>query len=379
MEYIDLGRQYERVREEMDARMQKVVRERHFIMGPEVQELEEALAKYVGRKYCLACSNGTSALYLPLRAYGLTEKDAVFVSSYTYFASAEMISLAGATPVFIDSDETYNLDLDHLEKMIQKTLEEGQLRPRGILPVDLFGVMPDYERLQEIADRYDLFILADCAQSFGAERDGKKACAFGDVATTSFFPAKPLGCYGDGGAIFTDDDELYAIMHSLRVHGHGDSKYENVRIGINARLDTLQAAVLLTKLPILDDELETKRELAAYYDERLKNHFEIPVVPEGCKSALAQYTIQAKDEEERTYLMDALKKEGIPTMIYYIRPMHMQEAYVDLGYAEEDLPVCAAYSHRVFSLPMHAYMTEEEKTKVCDTLIRLVEEYRQAR
>lgn len=372
MQFIDLGRQYQKIKEDVDQRLQAVVDAQHFIMGPEVQELEETLAAYVGRKHCLTCSSGTSALFIPLFAYGLKETDAVFVSSFTYFASAETVNLAGGTPVFVDSDETYNLDPELLEQAIEKTIQEGKLTPRGIVAVDLFGLMPDYERLEQIAKKYDLFLLADAAQSFGAARNGKKSCAYGDVAATSFFPAKPLGCYGDGGAIFTDNDALYELMASIRVHGHGASKYDNVRIGINGRLDTMQAAVLLAKLPVLDEERRRKNEIAKQYTERLQGAFHTPIIPEGCETALAQYTLMARDEKQREAILSGMKAKNIPTMIYYQTPMHMQTAYAYLGYKPEDLPNSADYSSRVFSLPMHAYLTEEEIDEICDTLLALV-------
>lgn len=372
MEFIDLGRQYEKVKDQMDRALAQVVSDRHFIMGPQVHELEEKLAAYTGRKYCLTCSSGTSALILPLMAYGLKKTDAVFVSSFTYFASAEAISLVGGTPVFVDSDETYNMDPKALEEAIAKVEKEGKLTPRGIVSVDIFGLLADYRRIEKIAKDHGLFLLTDSAQAFGAEQDGKKSCSFGDVSATSFFPAKPLGCYGDGGAIFTDDKELFELMDSLRVHGRGSSKYDNVRIGINGRLDTLQAAVLLVKLPLLDEELEKKRELAKRYSEKLRGGFTVPVIPEGNLTALAQYTIMANDEKERDQVVATMKDHGVPTMIYYRNPMHMQKAFADLGYQPENLPVSYDMSRRVLSLPMHAYMTDEEFETITDTLLDAV-------
>lgn len=372
MQFIDLGRQYKQIEDDIKERIQNVIDASHYIMGPEVLELEEALASYVGRKYCLACSSGTSALFIPLYAYDLRENDAVFVSSFTYFASAETVNLAGGTPVFIDSDESYNLDLDLLEETIERTKNEGKLNPRGIVAVDLFGLMPDYERIQKIADKYDLFVISDAAQSFGASFNGKKSCSYGDVAATSFFPAKPLGCYGDGGAIFTDDDELYKLMASIRVHGHGDSKYDNVRIGINGRLDTIQAAILLAKLPLVDKERERKNQIAREYSERLSGAFHTPIISEACETALAQYTLMASSNEEREKIIKEMKEKGVPIMVYYQTPMHMQKAYNYLGYKAEDLPKSFDYSRRVFSLPMHAYLTDEEIEYICNSLIEIV-------
>lgn len=379
MQFIDLGRQYESAKERIDQAIHDVVNERHFIMGPQVEELEKRLAAYVGRKYCLTCSSGTSALYIPLLAYDVQPEDAVFVSSFTYFASAETIRLAGATPVFIDSDETYLMDPDKLEEAIQKTITEGKLRPRGIMTVDLFGLPCDYPRIEAIAQKYDLFLLTDDAQAFGGTLDGKQSCAFGDVSATSFFPAKPLGCYGDGGAIFTDDEELYTLMHSLRVHGHGASKYDNVRIGINARLDTLQAAILLVKLDLFDEEVKKKNELRERYDEVLKDTFSTPIIPKGRTTSLAQYTILTESAEEREFLLQEMPKNGVPVMVYYQIPMHEQRAFTELGYAPEDLPVCHSQSQRVLSLPMHAYMTDEEFEQITSMLLRLTKEIRAKR
>lgn len=371
MEFIDLGRQYDRVKEEMDAAIHKTLQDRHFIMGPEVKELEEKLAAYVGRKHCLTCSSGTSALILPLMAYGLHKEDAVFVSSFTYFASAEVVALTGGTPVFVDSDETYNMDPKDLEARIQWIVKEGRLKPRGIIAVNIFGLMADYDEIERIAKKYDMFLLTDDAQSFGASYKGRKSCSVGDVSATSFFPAKPLGCYGDGGAVFTDDDDLYELMHSLRVHGHGASKYDNVRIGINARLDTMQAAVLLVKLGLLDDERAKKNQLRERYDARLKGYYETPVIPEGRETALAQYTILARNEKHRQKVVEGMKARGIPVMIYYQNPMHMETAFASLGYNPTDVPKAYEFSRRVLSLPMHAYMKEEEFEKIVSTLIEL--------
>lgn len=376
MEFIDLGRQYDRVKEEMDRAINEVVQERHFIMGPQVQELEERLAEYVGRKYCLSCSSGTSALYIPMAAMELKDNDAVFVPSFTYFASAETVALAGAVPVFVDSDETYNMDPEDLERAIKDVIAEGKLNPRLIMTVDLFGLCSDYDRILEIADKYQMQVITDDAQAFAASYKGKQSCSFGDVSATSFFPAKPLGCYGDGGAIFTDDKDLYDKMHSIRVHGQGSDKYDNVRIGINGRLDTIQAAVLLVKLDIIDDEVEKKNELRLAYDKALYGYFKTPIIPEGRITSLAQYTILTESESERKFLMEGLKKEGIPSMIYYQRPMHIQTAFKDLGYKEDDLPVCLDQSRRVMSLPMHAYMTEQEFEHITKSLIGLAEAWK---
>ncbi|NLJ70249.1 MAG: DegT/DnrJ/EryC1/StrS family aminotransferase [Clostridiaceae bacterium] len=371
MKFIDLGKQYQRIKENVNKRICSILDSNTYIMGKEITELEKELADYVGRKHCLSCSSGTSALIIPLMAYNLKENDAVFVSSFTFFASAEAIVLAGATPVFIDSDETYNLNPEKLEEAIEAALQEGKLIPKGIMPVDIFGLVADYETIEKIAKKYDLFVISDAAQSFGGERDGKKACSFGDVAGTSFFPAKPLGCYGDGGAIFTDNDELYEVMKSIRIHGQGESKYDNVRIGINGRLDTIQAAVLLEKLKILDDERRVKLKIATQYSELLKDYYEVPIIPDNCESALAQYTILTKDSSHREQIIQHMESIGIPIMIYYVYPMHMQKAFEYLNYKPSDLHVSENFSKRAISLPMHAYLTSDDVNLICEELVKL--------
>lgn len=368
MDFIDLKAQQRLIREELNRRINKVLDEGMYIMGPEVDELEKRLADFCGRKYCLSCSNGTDALVIPLMAYSLKKTDAVFVPSFTFFASAESVVLAGGTPVFVDIDETYNISVDSLEKRIQTVLAEGKLKPVGIIPVDLFGLSADYDRLMEIAEKYDLFVLEDAAQGFGGSFKGKRNGAFGDVAATSFFPAKPLGCYGDGGAIFTDNEELYKLMKSIRVHGHGSDKYDNVRMGMNGRLDTIQAAVLLTKLDIFEDELEKRQQVAAWYNEQLKGFFELPIVPEGCFSAWAQYTLKAENKEQRDRIIEGMKEKGIPVMIYYPIPLHMQTAFKYLDCAAETLPACKKVAQQVFSLPMHPYLAKEDVEEICNAL-----------
>ncbi len=371
MHFIDLASQYRRIKKRVDARIMSVLESSAYIMGKEVDELEKELAAYTNRKFCLSCSSGTSALAIPLMALDLNESDAIFLSSFTFFATAEVVVLAGATPVFVDSDETYNIAPEALERVIVQTIAEGKLTPRGIIPVDIFGLPADYEVIESIAKKYNLFVLSDAAQSFGGERDGKKACSFGDVAATSFFPAKPLGCYGDGGAIFTDDEVLYEIMKSIRVHGQGTTKYDNVRIGINGRLDTLQAAVLLEKLKILDDERRVKNEIASRYSEKLKEYYSVPIIPDNCETAWAQYTILTRNADHRQDIIEHMEAKNIPMMIYYIYPMHMQKAFSHMGYAPGDLPISEDYSYRAVSLPMHAYLSDEEVDMICDELIHM--------
>lgn len=372
MEFIDLGRQYEIIKEKIDASIKRVIDSRHFIMGPEVLELEERLSAFTNRKYCLTCSSGTDALQIPLMAYELSKNDAVFVPSFTFFASAEAINAAGATPVFVDIDDTYNMCPFSLEREICRVIKEGELKPRGIIPVDLFGRSANYDAILSIAQKYNLFVLEDAAQGFGGELHNKRNGSFGDVSATSFFPAKPLGCYGDGGAIFTDNDELYNKMKSIRVHGMGADRYDNVRLGMNGRMDTIQAAVVLAKLDIFEDELEKRQIVAEWYTEELKDLFVVPNKDAEYFSAWAQYTLKAKNEQERSVIITKMKEKGIPIMIYYPIPLHEQTAYKKLGYGKVVLPVCTDAAKKVFSLPMHPYLKKEEVKYICNTLKSII-------
>jgi len=370
MQFVDLHRQFAAIQEELRAQTEAVYAHKQFIMGPEVTELEERLGEYVGVKHALACSSGTDALVIALMALGVERGDAVFVPSFTFFATAEAVSLAGAVPVFVDSDPvTLNIDSDALEHAVATTLHAGKLQPRGIIPVDLFGLPADYSRIREVADKYEMFVLEDGAQGFGAVYHGRRACGLSDIGATSFFPAKTLGCYGDGGAVFTDDDVLAARMVSVREHGKGADRYENARIGMNGRLDTLQAAVLLAKLKVFDEELMVRRHIARIYTERLGKVLRTPTEPEGCISCWAQYTLQAADERQRNTLVDALKQQGIPVMIYYPTPVHLSGAYAHLHYLKGDLPAAEALSRTVFSIPIHPYLTPEEIELICSTLL----------
>ncbi len=368
MDFIDLGRQYDVIKDKVDEGIRRVIDSRHFIMGPEITELEERLAKFAGRKYCLTCGSGTEALQLPLMAYDLKKTDAVFVPSFTFFASAETISLMGATPVFVDIDSTFNMSVESLENEIKRVIAEGVLTPKGIIPVDLFGRSADYDAILPIAEKYGLFVIEDAAQGFGGSLHGKRNGSFGDVSATSFFPAKPLGCYGDGGAIFTDDEELYNVMKSMRVHGMGSNRYDNVRMGMNARMDTIQAAVVLAKLDIFEDELEARQQVAAWYSEELKGRFVLPETDPEYYSAWAQYTVLAENEEERTKIVNGMKEKDIPVMIYYPIPLHQQTVYKNMGYGDVDLPYCTKVSKQVFSLPMHPYLKQDEVKYICDAL-----------
>jgi dTDP-4-amino-4,6-dideoxygalactose transaminase len=354
MQFIDLAAQYSHLKERINNRIQAVLDHGHYIMGPEVEELEHKLADYVGSKHCITCANGTDALQLAMMVLDIKTGDAVFCPTFTFFATAEVIAYAGATPVFVDSDaSTFNICPADLENRIETVLREGKLIPRAIIAVDLFGLPANYPELERIAKKYNLKLIEDAAQGFGGEINGKRAGSFGDIATTSFFPAKPLGCYGDGGAIFTDNDEYANLFRSYRVHGKGKDKYDNIRIGINSRLDTIQAAILLEKLSEFPIELVARNNAAREYDKELAGKHVTPVVPDGYLSSWAQYTVIS---ENRDAEMAAYKAQGIPTMVYYGTCMHQQTAFNSLGYTDSDFPVATRLARQVFSLPMHPYL-----------------------
>ena len=378
MEFIDLKAQYKKLKNEIDGNISKVLDDGHYIMGDEVKELEKQLAEYVGVKYCVTCSDGTDALSLAMMALDVKQGDAVFVPSFTFYSTAEVVSARNATPIFIDSDErTFNIDVEKLEKAIMQVKEEGKLNPKAIIPVDLFGQPANFTKIKEIADKYELYIVEDGAQGFGGEINGKKACSFGDISTTSFFPAKPLGCYGDGGALFTDNEELYNLLVSLRVHGKGSFKYDNVRVGLNSRLDTIQAGILLPKLKAFRDyELDDRNKWAKMYTELLKDKFKTPVVPEGFLSSWAQYTLILDSKEQREFIQNKLAEKDIPTNVYYPKPLHRQVVYKDYNYNLEDLKVSEGLSERVLSIPMHPYLTEDLVRFVCDNLIEALDSYK---
>ena len=372
MQFRDLKAQYQRYKNEINAAIQKVLTSARFIGGSEVDELEKLLAEYVGVKHCITCANGTEAMTLVLMAWGITAGDAVFVPDFTFFSTGEVVSFRGATPVFVDVDrDTFNIDPLKLEKAVQKTAKEGKLIPKAIIPVDLFGLPANYPEIEKIADKYNLLILEDGAQGMGGSINGKRACSFGHAATTSFFPAKPLGCYGDGGAIFTNDDTLAKLIQSLKVHGKGESKYDNIRIGVNSRLDALQAAVLKVKLKaFIKHELDDVNRIFQLYNERLDGLVEIPIIPEGYYSSFAQYTIKLKNKKQRDKLQAQLKEQGIPSMIYYIKPMHKQKAFANLEHDEKDFTVTNELCNTVLSLPMHPYLRIEDVEKVSETIRR---------
>ena len=389
MQFIDLVIQQKRIKDKIDANIAAILDHGKYIMGPEIGILEKRLADYVGVGHAIGCASGTDALLMALLAKQIGPGDAVFTSPFTFIATAEVLSLLGATPVFVDIDpQTFNIDPGKLQSAIQ-ALENNDplnhplpattsvpgspttaLKPKGIMAVDLFGLPADYNRLDIIAGEHGLFIIEDAAQSFGAALNGKMACSFGSIGCTSFFPAKPLGCYGDGGMCFTDDGQLAEIMGSLRVHGKGHHKYDNVRIGVNGRLDTIQAGILLAKFDIFPEEIELRQQVAERYTAMLKPlaNIETPAIPQGYKSAWAQYSILAADEKQRIELQNRLKEADIPTAIYYPKPLHLQSAFSYLGYKKGDFPISEEISSRIFSLPMHPYLAEEEQQKIAGNM-----------
>lgn len=371
MQFRDLQKQYQVLKKNMDEEIQQVLTQANFISGAQVSELEQMLADYVGVKHCITCANGTDALSLALMVWNIGPGDAVFVPDFTFFSTGEVVAARGAVPVFVDVDtDTFNMDADSLEKAILKVQEEGKLKPRVIAPVDLFGCPADYDRILPIAKKYSLLVLEDAAQGFGGSLHGKKNCRFGDISTTSFFPAKPLGCYGDGGAVFTDNDEWARLLKSYRIHGKGDNKYDNVRIGLNSRLDTLQAAILKVKLKAFaDHELTDVNTVADKYMEKLRNIVKVPEIPEGYYSSWAQYTIQLKDEKERDGLQAYLKEKNIPSMIYYPKAMHRQEAFAGLDTQKVALNFTETLCRTVLSLPIHPYMEDVEIGEVCEAVV----------
>ncbi len=370
MDFRDLKAQYAHLQEEMDAAILQAVRSGQYILGKEVAQLEAELAQYVGVSHCVSCANGTDALQLALLAKGIGPGDAVFVPDLTFFASAEMIAAVGATPVFVDIDTgTFNMCPKSLQSAIERIKSEGNLVPKAVMTVDLFGLPADYPAISTLCKEHGLVLIEDGAQGFGGAIDKKKACSFADIATTSFFPAKPLGCYGDGGAVFTSDKDTADLLCSLRVHGKGEDKYNNVRIGMNSRLDTVQAAVLLVKLrAFIKHELEDVNKVAQRYTERLESLVAVPRVPSGCFSSWAQYSILLKSEEERDGLRAHLQQKGIPTMIYFPKPMHAQTAFAYLKDDGKHCPNACDVSHRVLALPMGPYLTQQDQDAVCDAV-----------
>lgn len=371
MQFIDLKSQYARLKADIDARIQGVLDRQAFIQGPEVGELEKALAEFSGARRVVTCANGTDALQLALMALGVGPGDAVFVPSFTYTATAEVILLLGARPVFVDADpDTFNIDFDSTEAAIERIRAEETLRPAALLTVDLFGLPVDYDRARALADKHGLAFISDAAQGFGASFKGRRVgSGMADITTTSFFPAKPLGCYGDGGAIFTDDDGLADLIDSLRIHGKGSDKYENVRVGMNSRLDTLQAAILLEKLSVFADEIEKRQQVAARYDAAFSNRYRTPHVPQGLTSSWAQYTLTLNDSAERDAFLARARAAGVPTAIYYPIPLHLQQAYDMHPRDPAGLPVSEDLAGKVVSLPMHPYLSPQTQEQIVEALI----------
>lgn len=366
--FIDLAAQQRRIKDRLDDRIQTVLAQGNYIMGPEVAELERGLAEFCGAQFALGCANGTDALQLALMALGAGPGDAVFCPTFTFASTAEVVPPTGATPVLVDvREDTFNLDVDSLERAIAHAKAQG-LRPAGVIPVDLFGLPADYGAIERIAGEHGMWIVADSAQGFGGSYHGRTTGSIGTIATTSFFPAKPLGCYGDGGAVFTDSAELRALMDSFRVHGKGSHKYDNERIGLNSRLDTLQAAILLEKLAIYADEIEARQRVAERYQAGLHNVLVTPHVPDGLRSVWAQYTVRARDSEDRERIMAGLKEKGVPTAVYYPRPLHRQTAYAGFPCDPQGLPTAERLSGEVFSLPMHPYLDAGTQDRIIDAV-----------
>ena len=370
MQFRDLKKQYSVLKDEMDKAILEVVASSAYVMGPKIKEMETAFADYVGVKHCIACNSGTDALLLALKAWDVKPGDAVFVPAFTFFASAEVIAMQGATPVFVDVDkDTFNMDVADLKRKIEQTRKAGKLTPRVIIAVDLFGLPADFKAIRQVADQHGLYVLEDGAQGFGGRIEGSEACTFGDIATTSFFPAKPVGGYGDGGAVFTNNDEWAQLIDSYHIHGKGSDRYDNIRIGMNSRLDSIQAAILLVKLKAFKDyELVDVNKVAARYTEKLNDVVKTPVVPEGFYSSWAQYTIQVANKEVRTGLQAALKDLDIPTAIYYPIPMHRQTAFNNLNLNDNLCPVSDQLADTVLSLPIHPYLSAQDQDVICNAV-----------
>lgn len=370
MQFIDLGAQRERIRDRLNAAIDQVVEDGRYILGPQVGEFEKQLAAYVGVKHCIACANGTDALLLPLMASDIGPGDAVFVPSFTFAATAEVVALAKAEPVFVDIDPvTYNIDIASLEAAIAMIKAEGRLKPKAIIPVDLFGLGADYASLEAIATRENLIVIEDAAQAIGGSVDGRMCGSFGFVGSTSFYPAKPLGCYGDGGAMFTNDDAFAEKLRSYAFHGKGTTQYDNIHVGINSRLDTIQAAILIEKLAILEDEMVARQAVHQRYAAGLGDVVTVAQVAAGSRSAWAQYAIETPN---RDALKEHLQEQGIPSVIYYVKPLHQQVAYRDYPQAPGGLPVSESVPERILCLPMHPYLSHEDQDRIISTIRNFV-------
>ncbi|WP_208436054.1 DegT/DnrJ/EryC1/StrS family aminotransferase [Bartonella phoceensis] len=369
MQFIDLGAQRARIEDKINSAIAHVVASGKYILGPKVTEFEERLAEYLGIKHVIACANGTDALKMPLMAQNIGPGDAVFCPSFTFCATAEVVALVGAEPVFVDVlPDTFNIDVEKLCTAIEMIKKEGRLKPKAIIAVDLFGLPADYAQIASVAEKENLFVIEDAAQSMGGKGDNIMCGAFGDVAATSFYPAKPLGCYGDGGAMMTNDDNLAALLRSILFHGKGETQYDNVRIGMNSRLDAIQAAILLEKFVIFEDEIEKRVAIAQYYSNGLRDIVTVPEVAENIRCAYAQYTIKV---QERDKLKGYLQKKSIPTMVYYKTPLHQQQAYKHFPYVKDSLSVSESLGDCVLSLPMHPYLTQNDQ----DIIIQQIRDF----
>lgn len=375
MEFNNLKRQYKILKKEIDEHIAEIMADARFLNGEEIKALEKKLADYVGTKYCVSCGSGTDALMLSFLVYGVGEGDAIFCPDMTYIASVDPGCIIGASPVFVDIDsKTYNMDPRKLEEAILKVKKEGKLKAKAVVAVDFLGNPAALDEISEICKKHDVILIEDAAQSFGSTYKGKKCGAFGDIACTSFFPTKPLGCYGDGGAIFTNDEEMVKLFESYKAHGKGKEKYDNIRIGIGSRINTIQAAVLLHKFDLFDKELETRQKIAKKYDDSLKDILEIQELEEGAKSAYAQYAVLARNNEERNYIIEKLKEKEIPAMIYYPKGMHKMKVFEE--FSEGDFTNSDRYADCNICIPFSPYLREDEQELVIETIRKAVLEKR---
>ena len=381
MEFRDLKKQYQNLKDNIDAGVKEVIASAQFISGTQIEILEKSLASYVGARHCITCGNGTDAITIALLAWNIGSGDAVFVPDFTFFSTGECPASIGATPIFVDvRKDTYNMDHEKLEEAIKQVISEGKYRPRVVVTVDLFGLPADYDSIRPICDKYGLLLLEDGAQGFGGELHGKRACSFGDISTTSFFPAKPLGCYGDPGALFTDDDNLNTLIRSICVHGKsGGDKYNNIRLGMNSRLDTLQAAILIPKLQAFQEyELDEVNRVAKMYTELLSDacsEVKLPIIEKGYRSSWAQYTVRLPNNVDRDAIQKDMKSAGIPTMVYYAKPMHRQRAFANTDSAIAECPITEELCKNVLCLPIHPYLSDIDCQQVVDTMKKVLCSY----
>ena len=371
MEFIDLKIQFNKIEDRVTNSIQKVLHHGKYIMGPEVEKLENELSNYVGSKYCVSCSSGTDALLMSLLTIDIKPGYAVITTPFTFIATAEVITLLGATPVFVDIDlKTFNINSDLIEDTIIDIIKNTKLNIKAIIPVNIFGLPADYNKISEIAAKYNIEIIEDAAQSFGAEYHQKKSGNLSQLSCTSFFPAKPLGCYGDGGAIFTSNDDIYDKLISIRIHGKGKNKYDNVNIGINGRLDTIQAAILIEKLKIFKKEVLLRQKIADKYMSLLDEHFTFQYIPEGSQSVWAQFCLLADTKKQRNGILEYLNSNNIPTAVYYSKPLHLQSVFSDKIYYNNSLKISEEISGRIFSIPMHPYLSDDSINKISNCLIK---------